>query len=136
MASYIGLMDGKPGAYGLVVPDLPGCTTMGKTAEAVYRNAIEAVRIWAQDAIESGDALPAPRDMEALRADPEVAAPLREGASFVHVPLLIDRGMPTRANVSIDKGLLDAIDEAAAERGLTRSAFLASAARDKIQQGR
>jgi hypothetical protein len=34
--------------------------------------------------------------------------------------------------ISLDSGLLAAIDEAAAARGLTRSAFLASAAREKI----
>jgi HicB_like antitoxin of bacterial toxin-antitoxin system len=43
-----------------------------------------------------------------------------------------DRGQPTRANISLDRGLLEAIDQAAATRGLTRSAFLASAAREKI----
>ena len=51
------------------------------------------------------------------------------------VPLLLDKGRPTRANISIDAGLLEAIDAAAKQRGLTRSAFLASAARDKIAKG-
>jgi hypothetical protein len=27
MTRYVALLDGKPGAYGVVVPDLPGCTT-------------------------------------------------------------------------------------------------------------
>jgi hypothetical protein len=35
--------------------------------------------------------------------------------------------------LSLDAGLLDAIDEAAKAHGLTRSAFLASAAREKIE---
>lgn len=131
---YLGLLDGKRGAYGVVFPDLPGCTAMGDTADHAYRNAIEAMRIWAQSAIQDGEALPEARDMDALRADPEVVESLRDGASFIVVPLLLDSGRPARANISIDRGLLEAIDEAAAERGLTRSAFLASAARDKIQQ--
>jgi uncharacterized protein (DUF1778 family) len=42
---------------------------------------------------------------------------------------------PAKANLSIDTGLLGAIDEAAKARGLTRSAFLASAAREKIESG-
>jgi metal-responsive CopG/Arc/MetJ family transcriptional regulator len=41
-----------------------------------------------------------------------------------------------RANLSLDAGLLDAIDEAARKRGLTRSGFLATAAREKIAAGR
>jgi hypothetical protein len=37
-----------------------------------------------------------------------------------------------RINVSLDKALVDRIDAAATARGLTRSAFLAQAAREKI----
>src|SRR5260370_483265 len=44
-------------------------------------------------------------------------------------------GRPARADLSLDAGLLSAIDEAAAARGLTRSAFLAGAAREKIESG-
>jgi metal-responsive CopG/Arc/MetJ family transcriptional regulator len=49
------------------------------------------------------------------------------------VPLVLDAGRPVKANLSLDAGLLNAIDEAAKCRGLTRSAFLASAAREKIE---
>jgi metal-responsive CopG/Arc/MetJ family transcriptional regulator len=48
------------------------------------------------------------------------------------VPLLADAERTVRINVSLDKGLVDRIDSAAAARGLTRSAFLAQAAREKI----
>jgi len=41
---YVALVDGKKGAYGVVVPDLPGCTSAGKTVDA-YHNAIEAVQL-------------------------------------------------------------------------------------------
>ena len=46
---------------------------------------------------------------------------------------MLDAGRPVKANLSLDAGLLDPIDEAAERRGLTRSAFLASAAREKIE---
>jgi HicB_like antitoxin of bacterial toxin-antitoxin system len=55
--------------------------------------------------------------------------------SPVMVPLLLDSGRTVRANISLDAALLEAIDAAAKERGLSRSAFLASAARDKIMTG-
>ncbi len=45
---------------------------------------------------------------------------------------MADRGRPVRANLLLDAALLEAIDEAAKARGLTRSAFIASAAREKI----
>jgi metal-responsive CopG/Arc/MetJ family transcriptional regulator len=49
--------------------------------------------------------------------------------------LLVDWGRTVRANVSFDEALLEAIDSAATEHGLTRSAFLARAAREKIVEG-
>jgi uncharacterized protein (DUF1778 family) len=54
------------------------------------------------------------------------------GEIAVMIPLLLDTGRPVRANLSLDVALLEAIDAAARARGLTRSAFIASAAREKI----
>ena len=132
MTRYVALVDGEAGAYGVIVPDLPGCTSGGATTDDALHHAIEAVRLWAEDAIADGEELPAPRSAEALRADPKIAAAIAAGAALAIVPLLIDLGRPAKANLSIDAGLLAAIDEAAAARGLTRSAFLAGAAREKI----
>jgi predicted RNase H-like HicB family nuclease len=135
MTRYVALIDGKKGAYGVVVPDLPGCTSAGKTLDEAYRNSIEAVRLWAEDAEASGEKLPPSRMLEVLRTDPDVAAALAEGAVATLVPVLRDSGRSVRANLSLDAGLLDAIDEAAEAHGLTRSAFIASAAREKIEHG-
>jgi predicted RNase H-like HicB family nuclease len=132
MTRYIGLVDGAADGYGMTFPDLPGCYSGGGTVDETMQNAIEAVRLWAEDAIADGEPLPEPRSLEAMRADTSVAARLAEGAAIAFVPLLLDAGRPARANLSIDAGLLAAIDEAAALRGLTRSTFLASAARAKI----
>ena len=135
MARYVALVDGRAGAYGVTVPDLPGCTSGGRTTDEALRNAVEAVRLWAEDAIGDGEALPEPRSVETLRTEPEIAEAIAEGAALAIVPLLLDAGRPAKANLSIDAGLLAAIDEAAEARGLTRSAFLATAAREKIESG-
>jgi predicted RNase H-like HicB family nuclease len=135
MARYVALLDGKAGAYGVTVPDLPGCTSGGSTTDEALRNAVEAVRLWAGDAIADGETMPQPRSVETLRADPGIAEAIAEGAALAIVPLLLDAGRPAKANLSIDAGLLAAIDEAAKARGLTRSAFLATAAREKIESG-
>ena len=132
---YVALIDGKPGAYGIVVPDLPGCTSAGKTIEAAQRNAVEAVRLWIEDALEEGEKIPRPRSPIELMALRDVHEALSRGAVLSMVPVLRDTGRPVKANVSLDAGILEAIDAAAKERGLTRSAFLASAARDKIKRG-
>jgi len=129
---YVALLDGRAGAYGVVVPDLPGCAAMGRTVEKALQNAVAAVRDWAEDAAADGEALPKPRPADRVRRDPDVAAALAEGAAIMIVPLIRETGRPAKANLSIDEGLLASIDEAAAARGMTRSAFIASAAREKI----
>ena len=133
MSRYVAIVDGKPGAYGVVVPDLPGCTSGGASIDEALRNAVEAVTLWAEDARADGETIPKPRSAEKLRADAEVAAALAEGGVLAYVPLVLDAARPVKANLSLDAGLLNAIDEAAERRGLTRSAFLASAAREKIE---
>lgn len=134
MASYIALIEEAGGAYGVYFPDLPGCTAMGDTPEAAWNSAIAALADWIEEA-ESQGPVPAARALDALKADDEVREALADGAAFITVPLLREAGRPVKANISLDKGLLDAIDSAASRLGLTRSAFLASAARDKILAG-
>ena len=104
MTRYVALVDGKPGSYGLTVPDLPGCTSAAATTDEVLHRATEAVRLWAEDALADGEKLPKPRSIEALRADPEVAEALAKGAALAIVPLVLDAGRPAKANLSLDAG--------------------------------
>lgn len=131
MVRYFAVLDGAPGAFGVSFPDCPGCVAMGKDENEAYANAIDALSEWVHDAMIDGDA-PKPRRIEDLRRDPDVADTIAEGGIFIAVPLVIESGRPVKANISLDQGLLDAIDAAAKRSGLTRSAFLASAAREKI----
>lgn len=134
MVRYLALLDGDAGAYGVSFPDCPGCTAMGGTPEQAIAGGTEALREWMTDRVAAGLHRSAPRAIEALRADPDWADELARGV-VASVPLLLDEGRSVRANLSLDAGLLAQIDDAARERGLTRSAFLASAARDKIMAG-
>jgi hypothetical protein len=74
--------------------------------------------------------MPASRSLDQIIRDGELD--VGAGETAVMVPLLLDSGRSVRANLSLDAALLEAIDEAARTRGLTRSGFIASAARDKI----
>ena len=132
MERYFALLDGEAGAFGVAFPDCPGCTAMGVDENEAYANAVAALGEWMHDARAEGVA-PAPRKIAALRRDPDVREALAEGAIFLSVPLVIEAGRPVKANISLDQGLLDAIDAAAKRSGLTRSGFLASAAREKIE---
>jgi HicB_like antitoxin of bacterial toxin-antitoxin system len=84
--------------------------------------------------VEDGEAVPAARTLEELRADREVAREMRDvkRVCLVEVPVELP-GKPVRVNISIEDRLLDAVDRAAKTRGQTRSAFLAEAAREKIR---
>lgn len=129
---YVVIVDGEPGALGLWVPDMPGCTSMGETLDELLQNAQEALRMLAEDALADEEPLPTPRSFDEIAKDPQVAEALKRGAALAIVPLLIETGRSVKANLSMDAWLLAAIDDAAAARGLTRSTFLSSAAREKI----
>jgi predicted RNase H-like HicB family nuclease len=130
MTRYVGILDGGDDAWGVRVPDLPGCHGGGATAEAAIADAVSAAREWAEHRHEKGAALPSARPLSEIIANGELD--VHAGETAVLIPLLLDSGRPVRANLSLDAGLLAAIDEAAKARGLTRSAFIASAAREKI----
>jgi metal-responsive CopG/Arc/MetJ family transcriptional regulator len=49
------------------------------------------------------------------------------------VPVVLGAGRTVRTSLTFDAGLLEAVDAEAAKRGLTRSAFLASAARERLE---
>lgn len=88
MTSYIGLIDGKAGAYGVYFPDLPGCTAMGATIDEAAANAAKAMRDWVDVTEQKGGAIPAPRAMESLCEDTDASEMLGEGAPIVHVELV------------------------------------------------
>ena len=131
MMHYVGVLDGAKDVWGVRIPDIPGCVGGGATAEAAIADAISALRDVVAHKRDAGFAVPEPSSLAAIIASGEIGK--RESA--VMIPLLVDSGRTVRANVSFDEALLEAIDSAAKQRGLTRSAFLASAARGKIMEG-
>jgi hypothetical protein len=72
-----------------------------------------------------------PRDIYAIRA--EVAADLQAGAFLIAVPYIRRTSRQQRVNISLDTGVLDAIDTTAKAMHLTRSAFIAQAAANEIR---
>jgi predicted RNase H-like HicB family nuclease len=130
MTDYIGILDGAGDTWGVRIPDLPGCHGGGATAAAALADAISAAREWAEHCRAAGGSLPIARSLPEIGAAERIDAAAGEIA--VLVPVILDAGRTVRANVTFDAGLLTTIDAEAERRGLTRSAFLASAAREKI----
>lgn len=129
MRSYLGIVHKEPdSAFGVSFPDLPGVFSAADAEEDLIQNAIEALRLWAED-----EALPAPSPIEAVLGRDDVREELTGGAFLIRVPLIEDDTRVVRANVTFEAGTLRAIDQAAARRGLSRSAFLASCARKEIE---
>lgn len=108
-------------AFGLTFPDLPGCFSASDTLEGVIPNGIEALDSWFADT----DVV-APSDLATIAAG--AAEDLANGAFVIAVPWVERSGQAKRINISIDGNILAAIDRAAQERDVTRSAFIAAAA--------
>ena len=123
---YVAVIDKDPGsAYGIQFPEVPGCFSAADSFEDIVPNAIEALSLFFED----GDPVP-PRGIEAVRD--EVAGNIADGAVLMMIPYVQDRRRVVRVNLSLEKGFLDTLDEAARMRGMTRSAFVQKAATREI----
>ena len=123
---YVAVIDKDPdSAYGIRFPEVPGCYSAADSFGEIVPNAIEALSLFFED----GEAVP-PCGIEAVRE--QVAESLAEGAVLMMIPYVQDRKRVVRVNLSLEKGFLDTLDEAARMRGMTRSAFVQKAATREI----
>ena len=127
---YIGVVSKDPDSdYGIHFPDFPGCVSAGTTFEEMMRMGEEALSLHAECMVEDGELLPPPSDYESIKAsDPEEWAEFYADSQIVRIPLRIENDPVKRVNISVRKGLLEAIDTHAKEAGMTRSAYLAKGA--------
>ena len=124
MVKYPAVIHKDPdSAYGVSFPDFPGCISAGDTPEEALSMAEEALQLHVDGMVEDGEEIAAPSAIETTYAD--LAG---EHAVVALVPVRLPA--PTkRVNISMDSALLEAIDDAARQNGLTRSGFLAEGAR-------
>ena len=128
MPHYFALVEKElDSAFGVIFPDAPNCFSACDDLNDVVKNATEALSFYAEDA-----ELPVPRSIDELKLDKSIAAALAQGAFLISVPVIENDARVVRANITMEAGLLSAIDETAKARKLTRSAFLAQAARREI----
>jgi len=110
-------------AFGVVVPDLPGCFSAGDTLDEALNNAEEAVAAWIDAMLDRGEAIPPPSSIDSLRA----AHP--EFADWVWAVVSVD---PARldekieqVNITLPRRVLAQLDAAARAAGETRSGYIA-----------
>ena len=113
-------------AFGVVVPDLPGCFSAGDTLDKAVDNAREAVELWCQTVIEDGGDVPMAKTLAEHQSDPDFAGWIW---AVVEVPVERYFGPAEKLNITLPRLLLVKIDEYARAHGETRSGFLAEAAR-------
>ena len=102
-------------AFGVVVPDLPGCFSAGDTLD-------EAIELWLETVIDDGGAVPEPRPIAAHQAMPEFAGWVWAVVS-VDLATLSDKA--ERVNITLPARVLRRIDAAAKAAGESRSGFIA-----------
>ena len=110
-------------AWGVVVPDLPGCFSAGDTMEEAMLQAEDAIEAWIEAAIDAGEVIPARSEIEALRA----AHPELKGWLWALVkvnPAALDDTLE-RVNISLPRRVLHRLDARARSAGETRSGFIA-----------
>ncbi|WP_394521612.1 hypothetical protein C1N60_07755 [Pantoea sp. SGAir0184] len=118
-------------AYGVTVPDLPGCFSAGDTLEEAVKNAKEAITGHLELMVELGQDIPAVSDLKSLMKSAEFA-----GYVWVLVDVDVTRilGGSEKINVTLPKLLIDRIDRCVATHPefKTRSGFLAQVALERI----
>ena len=122
IALYPAVIERAGEGFSVFFPDLPGCTSAGRTVQEAALNAEEAL----SGHLLELDEVPAASDMDAIEHDQdvdEVARILVRGET---------PGKSVRINVTLDEGLIAAIDRVARNR----SGFLAEAAREHLAHRR
>jgi predicted RNase H-like HicB family nuclease len=109
-------------AYGVVVPDLPGCFSAGDTLDEALTGAEEAAAAWIDATLDAGGAVPAASSIEAIRANPDFT-----GWAFGVIavdPAALD-GTVERVNITLPRRVLLRLDAQARAAGESRSGYIA-----------
>ena len=130
MNSYIALIHKESNSdFGVSFPDLPGCITAGATLQEARALAAEALAFHMEGMAEDGVVAPEPSRLEAIMEQRE-----NRDAVAILVDLPPTAARSVRINVTLPVDVLGAIDRFASAHGLTRSAFLARAARKELDR--
>lgn len=120
-------------AFGVIVPDIPGCFSAGDTLEEAYENAKQAIVFHLEGLIEDGEEIPQPTSIDNHRHNPDFTD---YGMFFgiVEVDLSHLMGKTEKINVTLPSRLIRRIDAFVAEHPQykSRSGFLAKVAADRI----
>ena len=109
-------------AFGVVVPDLPGCFSAGDSLDEAIDNAREAIELWLETVIDDGGEVPEPRTITEHQANPAFSG---WAWAVVAVDLAELSDKAERVNITLPARVLRRIDLAAKAAGESRSGFIA-----------
>jgi len=108
-------------AWGVVVPDLPGCFSAGDTLDEAMAAAEEAAAAWIDAALDAGRAIPRPSSAQAALDKGDFSGWM---VAYVNVdPALLDDTIE-RVNITLPKRVLLRLDAKAKAAGETRSGYI------------
>lgn len=116
-------------AYGVTVPDLPGCFSAGDTMQEAIQNAVEAVECHVEGILIENEELPIPKDMEQYVSQEDY-----QGGTWALVEVDLSKlgGKTQRVNITLPERILGKIDYFTKNTNQSRSGFLADAALEYI----
>ena len=112
-------------AFGVVVPDLPGCFSAGDSLDEAMTNAEEAAAAWIDATLDGGEIVPAPSSLAAIHGNPTYSGWIF-GVIMVDPALLDDT--VERVNITLPRRVLRRLDARARAAGESRSGYIASLA--------
>ncbi|MBI3525033.1 MAG: type II toxin-antitoxin system HicB family antitoxin [Betaproteobacteria bacterium] len=110
-------------AFGVAVPDLPGCFSAGDSMDEAMTNAEEAITAWIEAALDAGQEIPQPSDIATLRKTHKAYKTWIWALVKVD-PAVLDDTLE-RVNISLPRRVLHRLDAHAKAVGETRSGFIA-----------
>ena len=109
-------------AWGVVVPDLPGCFSAGDTLDDAIEQAREAIVLHLDGLLDDGEDIPPPHPVSEHQGRPEVAGWIW---AVVEIdPAMLDNQVE-RVNITLPRRVLSRLDRAARAAGETRSGYIA-----------
>lgn len=109
-------------AFGVVVPDLPGCFSAGDSLDEALTGVEEAAAAWIDAALDTGAAIPPPSSLETVRAMPDYTG-WAVGVVTLDPALFDDAA--ERVNITLPRRVLKRLDALARAAGESRSGYIA-----------
>jgi predicted RNase H-like HicB family nuclease len=118
-------------AFGVVVPDIPGCFSAGDTLDEAIANAREAIDFHLDGLAEDNAEIPVASSFAKHQANPEYAGWIW---AVVEVDVTRYLGKAEKINITLPASLIRRIDEFVSRHPeyRSRSGFLAQSALDRI----